>query len=187
LRDPYLDSELDARTTLELEQHLQSCPECSRSYADEQKLNEWMTSGLKRGHQSASLWDQIETAVRKSSVIEKSAVSTPRTTQRGLWPYLGAAIAARFRTYWREAPMVWSALAAAWLVVLVLNLTGREPETATLARQATPSASVLRLALSQRQQALAELSWPAETPLPSSSKRPAAAPRSEKNEHRLRA
>ncbi len=39
MHGPYLDSELDAKTTLEIEQHLAACPACARLFAEEQKLN----------------------------------------------------------------------------------------------------------------------------------------------------
>ena len=82
--------------------------------------------------------------------------------------------------------MVWSSLAVAWLVILVLNLAAREPETAALAGQVTLSPSVLRQALGQRQQALADLALAPASPVPSSSKRSVTAPRTQKSEHMLK-
>ena len=38
MQGPYLDSELDAKTTLEIEHHLAVCPACAHLFAQEQKL-----------------------------------------------------------------------------------------------------------------------------------------------------
>ena len=54
LQGPYLDSELDAKTTLEIEQHLAGCPACARLFAEEQKLEARMKAGLNRGPRTAA-------------------------------------------------------------------------------------------------------------------------------------
>ena len=63
LHGPYLDSELDARTSLEIEQHLRACPECARLFAEEEKLEARIRAGLKQGPRTPALWAQIERGV----------------------------------------------------------------------------------------------------------------------------
>ena len=38
LHGPYLDSELDAKTSLEIQQHLKMCPACARLFAEADSL-----------------------------------------------------------------------------------------------------------------------------------------------------
>ena len=51
LHGPYLDSELEARSTLEIEQHLKSCPDCARLFAEEAEAGGaaegWPDAGVK--------------------------------------------------------------------------------------------------------------------------------------------
>ena len=78
LHGPYLDSELDARTSLEIEQHLKSCPDCARLFAEEQKLEARLKAGLTRGSRTPALWEQIERAVlRRCACAARSRRSGP--------------------------------------------------------------------------------------------------------------
>jgi anti-sigma factor RsiW len=60
LVSPYLDSELDAKTSLEVERHLESCPECAGLFAAEGKFDERISRCLRSGQRTASLWKGIE-------------------------------------------------------------------------------------------------------------------------------
>ena len=55
LQGPYLDSELDARTSLEIEQHLKACPECARLFAEEEKLEARIKAGPEPRAKNASV------------------------------------------------------------------------------------------------------------------------------------
>ena len=72
LQGPYLDSELDARTSLEIEQHLKACPNCARLFAEEQKLAARLKAGLNRGQRTAALWDEIERSVAAAAQPRQS-------------------------------------------------------------------------------------------------------------------
>lgn len=61
---PYLDSELDAKTSLEIQQHLEACPDCARVFAAEEKLDAHIFSALRGGQRTAELWDGIETRIK---------------------------------------------------------------------------------------------------------------------------
>lgn len=60
----YLDSELDAKTSQEIQLHLQSCAECAELFAREEKFNERMFGVLRVGQPTPALWEQIESRVR---------------------------------------------------------------------------------------------------------------------------
>jgi hypothetical protein len=72
---------------------------------------------------------------------------------------------------WRRSPKIWATLAAAWVVILALNLTAREPGVAVAASVKVPSAAEIRLVLKQRETLMSELALgpeaePAEKPKP---------------------
>src|SRR5258708_5840908 len=56
----YLGSELDARTTQEIEIHLHTCAECAELFEQERKFNERAFRVLRRGHATPALWEQLE-------------------------------------------------------------------------------------------------------------------------------
>ena len=75
LHGPYLDSELDAKTSLEIGQHLKGCPNCARLFVEEQKLEAHVMAGLKRGPRTAALWEQLE-----REVVAAASCYLPATT-----------------------------------------------------------------------------------------------------------
>lgn len=147
LHGAYLDSELDARTTLEIQQHLAACPECARVFAAEAKLETRVAAGLKRGERTASLWNQIEQQVRIASEAEARPRWMPQSSRRMPW--------------WRESfwpsPQAWAALAAIWVVLASVSFAVREPASMAATHQALPPSPELRLVLQQQKQMLAEL------------------------------
>jgi anti-sigma factor RsiW len=60
----YLDSELDAKATQEIELHLESCVECAGLFAAEEQVENRLAEVLRRGRRSASLWDGVEAQIR---------------------------------------------------------------------------------------------------------------------------
>lgn len=60
----YLDSELDAKTSQEIQLHLQSCAECAELFVHEEKFNERLFGVLRVGQSTPALWEQIEARVR---------------------------------------------------------------------------------------------------------------------------
>lgn len=61
---PYLDSELDAKTSQEIQLHLQTCVECAEIFAREEKFNEQLFGVLRVGQPTPALWEQIESRLR---------------------------------------------------------------------------------------------------------------------------
>jgi anti-sigma factor RsiW len=183
---PYLDSELDTKTTLEIEQHLAACPACSRLFAQEQKLEARMGAGLNRGSRTAALWAQIESEVAAAPIASRPrhrALAQPEVGWGALLGELGTQIRAR----WRASRWAWTGLAAVWAVILVLHLTAREPETPLVAGQEVPSASEMRLALEQKYLLMSELVLASE-PAPTDKPKPARpSPHSERRNETLNA
>lgn len=60
----YLDSELDAKTSQEIQLHLQSCAECAELFAREEKFNERLFGVLRVGQPISALWEQIESRLQ---------------------------------------------------------------------------------------------------------------------------
>ncbi len=63
---PYLDSELDAKTSLEIEQHLETCRECAQYFGAEQKLDQHIFSILRQGQKTGPLWERVESQIKAS-------------------------------------------------------------------------------------------------------------------------
>src|SRR5437879_5115438 len=60
----YLDSELDAKTSYEIEQHLESCPDCAGVFAAEQKLDARILTTLRQGQRTQGLWESMEARIK---------------------------------------------------------------------------------------------------------------------------
>ncbi|MGO8931435.1 MAG: anti-sigma factor family protein [Limisphaerales bacterium] len=183
LHGPYLDSELDARTSLEIEQHLKACPACACLFAEEEKLETRIKAALKQGTRTPALWAQIEREVAAAA----SSASRPRPPAQVSppvgWPAMLGALWGQLRAGWQASRWAWAGLAAVWAVILVLNGVAREPDAPLVASQDLPSASELRLALKQKDLLLAELAL---TPEPAAKPKPALpSPRSDRRKKTL--
>ncbi len=60
----YLDSELDAKTSQEIQLHLQTCAECAELFAREEKFNERLSGVLRVGQFTPALWEKMESQLR---------------------------------------------------------------------------------------------------------------------------
>ncbi|GAC1361542.1 MAG: hypothetical protein NVSMB38_45140 [Ktedonobacteraceae bacterium] len=82
----YVDGELDVVTTLEIEQHLQACPECSQTYKQQQALRTALRSNAN------SLYVKAPAQLQKRVQASLRRVSKVRTVPRVLsWRLLGLA------------------------------------------------------------------------------------------------
>jgi anti-sigma factor RsiW len=159
LRELYLDSELSPKTTLLVRQHLESCPDCARSFAEQENFESRMATRLKEGQRTAELWQRIETDLAERA---RSASRLPRRpTQVAAVQRLVGLLRTGMRiVHVKFAPSIaqWTALAAVWLIVLGLNVASREPDAPEQAVAAqAPSVSELRIAFQQRELLAAEL------------------------------
>ena len=169
LHGPYLDSELDTRTSLEIEQHLKGCPNCARLVAEAQKFEARLAASLKQGSRTAALWAQIEGAVAAAPRRGAPALVAPA----GGWPAMLQALSVHVRAGWQRSRWAWAGLAAVWLVIAGLDFTAREAEGPAVAGQTVPTPAEVRLALKQKLLWMAEL---ARTSEPASVDRPRTAP-----------
>src|SRR5947209_1279332 len=62
----YLDSELDARNSFEVEQHLESCAECAGLFEAEKKFDARLGRFWRGGLPTRALWEKIEVQIAPS-------------------------------------------------------------------------------------------------------------------------
>lgn len=67
LLDGYVDGELDSTSTLEIEQHLQACAECSRAYNNQLALRTAIGAGSLYFTPPANLQKRIQASLRQES------------------------------------------------------------------------------------------------------------------------
>ena len=183
LHDPCLDSELDARTTLEIQQHLATCSECARSFAAAAQLDARVMASLKQGQRTAAVWEQVEQQV----VAAAESAARPRSSIRDSRLGLLSTLNHQLSTLLWPHPKAWAGLAALWVVILAANFAARDPLPAREARNATPPSPQLREMLKQQEQLLAELVGPIERPAAGRPKPVAPQPRSQRREQFINA
>jgi anti-sigma factor RsiW len=186
LYGPYLDSELDARTSLEIEQHLKACAPCARLFAEEEKLEARIKAGLKRGPRTPALWAQIERSVSESLTQRRGE------SQRGAegsfslrsCAFLCVAAISQFWAGRQRSRWAWAGLAAVWAVIFALNGAAREPGGQIAAGKQLPPAAAVRFAVEQKHLLMADLASTIE-PVPAD--KPKAAPASPRSDRRKEA
>src|SRR2546425_11117575 len=89
----YLDSELDAKPCLEVEQHVESCAECAGLFEAEEKFDERLGKALGKGERMVALWKGIEARIEPTSAATRSNASTLQRFPilKRLWPSAAAA------------------------------------------------------------------------------------------------
>src|SRR5947208_12277732 len=60
----YLDSELDVKTSQEIQLHLQSRAECAELFAREERFNERLFGVLRLGQPTSAIWEKVESRLR---------------------------------------------------------------------------------------------------------------------------
>jgi anti-sigma factor RsiW len=163
LEGPYLDSELDAKTALGIQQHLESCPQCANRFTEQQKLDAQIKARLNRGKRNEALWERIERSMATAAVATQLARRSARASSTVGWRSLVSAFEQHVQASWRRSRWAWSGLAAIWAAILALNFTEREPQAKLAAPQKAPSVSEMRFARRQRERLMVELVVPSET------------------------
>lgn len=160
-RDSYLDSELDARTTLDVQRHLACCPECAGRFAAESRWQRGLADALRRTPDDAALWRDVEGQVARSEPRGLAAAGSgrpgpdPRCWRFWLWP----------------SPVAPLGLAAVWAGILIFQTLARDPvpQTQAVAMPQTASTQVLVALRDQRRLADELLESPATDPAPTGS------------------
>ena len=181
LHGPYLDSELEARTSLEIEQHLKACPDCARLFAEEQKLEARIKASLKQGPRTPALWVRIESEVAAAASSASRSRPPAHVSQPVGWPAVLGALWAQLRAGWQASRWAWTGLATAWAVILVLNGTAREPDAPVVAGKQLPPVAEVRFAVEQKHLLMADLAFATE---PAPPDKPKAAPPSPRSDRR---
>jgi anti-sigma factor RsiW len=180
LHGPHLDSELDARTSLEIEQHLKACPGCASFFAEEEKLEVRIKAGLRQVPRTPALWAQIERGVASAASSASRSRPPVHVSQPVGWPAVLGALWAQLRAGWQASRWAWTGLAAAWVVILVLNGVAREPDAPLAAGKQLPPVAEVRFAVEQKHLLMADLAFTTE---PAADK-PKAAPPSPRSDRR---
>ena len=145
LTGPYLDSELDAKTSLAIQQHLATCPGCARRFAAEQEFTTRLTTSLRRGEPTPELWQGIEERVR-AAAARKDRVRAGREQRAEPW----------WRAWLWPSPRFYAGVAALWIVMLTVHFGFlREPTQVQAANN--PPSSIVQSALAQQRRELAEM------------------------------
>jgi anti-sigma factor RsiW len=185
LHNPYLDSELDAKTTFEIQRHLKSCPDCARLFAEARHLDTRIASALNQGPRTAALWEQIERSVVSAASSTASHEPFLRRGEPAGWLALLVALAEPLRAGWARSPRAWTGLAAVWTVVFALHFSARQTDTPLAARPGAPSATEMRFAMKQKELLMAELAGASE-PVPADKPKPVpTSPRSDRRNSTL--
>lgn len=95
---PFLDSELDVKSSFDVEQHLENCPDCARYFAAERRVEERIATALQVGEKTDSLWQKVE--------AEVSAPSTRPAGRARKWLQFAAAFVAvaAVALFWLREP-----------------------------------------------------------------------------------
>ncbi len=78
----YLDSELDAKNSFEVEQHLESCAECAGLFEAEKRFDQRLGRFLRSGAATRALWKNVEAQIAPARFAKLM----------GLWPDALAAL-----------------------------------------------------------------------------------------------
>ena len=181
LYGPYLDSELDAKTTVEIQQHLATCAECARAFAIGAKLDARIMTGLKRGQRKAALWEQVEQRV-VAAAQSAPRPQSPTRDDRAAWL---AGFKSQLANLLWPRPVAWVGLAAVWAGILVINFATSAGTPKLEARRATPPSGEQWELLRQQRQMLAELGGAYEKPGGGPTRPVGPQPRSQRREEIL--
>ena len=185
LHGPYLDSELDAKSSLEVEQHLKTCPDCARFFAEAEKLDARLKAGLNCGPSTAPLWEQIERSVVAAGAAATHSRPSAVVPEAAGWSAVLGALGARLRAGWQTSRWAWTGLAAVWVVILGLNSAAPEPAPPLVAGQGAPPASEVRFALKQKYLLMAGLAFTPEAAETEKPKTALPSPRSDRRKTTL--
>lgn len=128
----YVDSELDAKTSLEISLHLRECPACATLFAEETAWQQRLQAALNEGRTTEGLWETIEERVRgsgrsQSAPVRPKSASAARDWRYWLWP----------------SPRLYAGLAAAWALILGVQMrTGEPGHRGASATPETPAALI---------------------------------------------
>jgi anti-sigma factor RsiW len=138
LRDAYLDSELDPKTSLEIAVHLNTCAPCAQAFEAVRAFGSRLDSALRAGQKTPALWDRLE-AQALDALRDAVAGAQHQPDRQPQRPHSGRS-AARVGGSWLAllwpAPRFYVGLAALWMVLLAADWGSRDR---TASASATPA------------------------------------------------
>ncbi|MBM3882596.1 MAG: hypothetical protein FJ387_23225 [Verrucomicrobia bacterium] len=149
---PYLDSELDVRTTLAVREHLTDCPTCAATIAAEEQAYARLDQALRRGPHTESLWAELAQRIRTAGADPSPTAPANPTPVTGRSPH-----EVGWRFWLWPSPRFHAGLAAVWVVLLAAHLAGREHETPRSRPPAASASPLARTTVVAQRQLLAEL------------------------------
>ncbi len=172
-REAYLDSELDARTALEVQQHLASCPSCAARFAAESRWQQGLTQALGQTPLDPALWRRAE--------LELADADRPRPVTRTRDRTRHEPTGWRFWLW--PSPHAHLGLAAVWIALLVVHTLDRDPVSPAARPGRTASAQVMVALRDQQRLADELLERPAIEPAPAGYPPQSRKPSSAGDEH----
>lgn len=71
---PYMDSELDAKTCIEIEDHLNVCQDCRKRFAKEQEIEKLLVERLKEERMPEYMWKAVQASVNDADYVPDEVV-----------------------------------------------------------------------------------------------------------------
>jgi anti-sigma factor RsiW len=93
LLQAYGDRELDVMTSIEVEKHLQDCPQCKQLLDNQSVLGNAIAAHAPYYKAPASLRDSIITSVRQAAQAEQPRIASPQPGRRWQWNPLASSLA----------------------------------------------------------------------------------------------
>ncbi|MCI0329758.1 MAG: anti-sigma factor [candidate division Zixibacteria bacterium] len=100
----YLDSELEAETSFEIEKHLETCSECAAMFKSEQGFHQRVSGFLSKGERTPSLWESVESKLMPGRF---------RVGLKSIWPVAAAVLVVFLAVLWFQPKTETMELAAA--------------------------------------------------------------------------
>ncbi len=169
LSGPYLDSELDAKTSLEIQDHLATCAACAQVFAAEEKLNAQLTARLRSGEATPDLWKTAEERVRAAAAAN-SASARPRPAR------FTPTVESWWRAWLWPSPQFYAGLAAVWAVMLTVHWLDADDAATASRRSLPPSPETERVLVEQRRELAEMLGFVGAVPEASAPKRRSSPP-----------
>lgn len=147
----YLDSELDARASQKVRQHLDQCPKCCQQYQQEQQSDAVLRKLLAPSAKDASFWE-------KEHRFILSGWQHPSTAQAPSRPVASASWFEIIRGLLWPSPKYYVALASIWIFLIILPWRLVESGGPHFVKAAPVSPEIQSLLTRQRQQFMELLS-----------------------------
>jgi anti-sigma factor RsiW len=112
LATPWSDSELDAKTSFEIQRHLDDCPGCRAYFEGGRRADAWIDSVLRSGGRDEELWSRIEAGLAPPERVARRSAAGWRAAFAVAAVLALAGLSLRAIQEWRPRTMDLAAAAA---------------------------------------------------------------------------